>query len=109
MMIRHENNYGHESQYYPNTSNEFKFFNPHFDKWSDHFEIQDDIFLVPKPNSKGPFTYKECNMHRYNIVIDYIDELRIREKSFKSITLRIRKEKNQKKLDELKLALEVLI
>lgn len=108
-MIQHENNYGHSPNHCPAVTNEFKIFNPHFDKWSDHFEIQDDFFLVPKPNTKGPDTYKFCNLHRYIIVLDYIDELSVRKKSFKSITKRLRKEKRPFVKEQLELAKESIL
>ncbi|KGL61924.1 hypothetical protein [Polaribacter sp. Hel1_85] len=108
-MISHENNYGHNANHCPSNSNEFKIFNPHFDKWSDHFEIQDKFFLVPKPNTKGPATYKFCNMHRYQIVLDYIDVLNSRKKSFKSITGRLRKEKRNYVKVELEKAKESIL
>ncbi|MEO2082288.1 MAG: hypothetical protein ABGW88_02200 [Leeuwenhoekiella sp.] len=108
-MLKHENNYGHSASHCPNVTNEFKIFNPHFDKWSDHFEIQDEFFLVPKPNSKGPDTYKFCNMQRYQIVLDYIDELGKRKNSYKSITKRLRKEKRKNVKLQLEKAKEALI
>ncbi|WP_179019049.1 hypothetical protein [Winogradskyella forsetii] len=108
-MRQHENNYGHSPNHCPNDTIEFKIFNPHFDKWSDHFEIQDEFFLVPKPNTKGPDTYKFCNLHRYIIVLDYIDELKIREKSFKSITKRLRKEKRVHVKEQLEIAKEAIL
>jgi len=103
-MVQHENNYGHSPNHCPTDTNEFKIFNPHFDKWSDHFEIQDEFFLVPIPNTKGPATYKFCNLHRYLIILDYIDELKIREKSYKSIPKRLRKEKRPHVKEQLELA-----
>lgn len=108
-MRQHENNYGHSPAHCPNQSAEFSIFNPHFDIWSEHFEIQDEFFLVPIPNTKGPATYKFCNLHRYLIVLDYIDELRIREKSFKSITKRLRKEKRTKVIEQLELAKQSIL
>lgn len=108
-MCQHENNYGHTANHCPTVTSEFKIFNPHFDKWSDHFEIQDDFFLVPKPNSKGPDTYNFCNMQRYQIVLDFIDELDIRKKSYKSITKRLRKEKRQNVKQQLVKAKEAIL
>lgn len=108
-LRQHENNYGHAPSHCPNTTDEFKIFNPHFDKWSDHFEIQDEFFLVPKPNSKGPDTYKFCNMQRYHIVLDFIDELGIRKNSFKSITKRLSKEKRENVKQQLEKAKEAIL
>lgn len=108
-MRQHENNYGHSPAHCPHDTNEFRIFNPHFDKWSEHFEIQDEFFLVPIPNTKGPATYKFCNLHRYLIVLDYIDELKIREKSFKSITKRLRKEKREHVKQQLEMAKQSIL
>lgn len=104
-MRQHENNYGHTPNHCPTVSQEYKIFNPHFDRWSDHFTIEDGFFLVPKPDSKGPDTFKFCNMHRYTIIIDYRDTLNVREQiSFNTITQRIRKEKDLIKKEHLELA-----
>lgn len=62
---------------FPNTSNDFKIFNPHFDNWSDHFEIFNSIFLRGKPNTKGPDTYQYCHLYRHDVVINNVDEHRI--------------------------------
>jgi len=106
----HEGNYGEYDHHCPSDSNEFKIFNPHFDKWSDHFEIQDEFFLVPKPNSKGPDTYSFCNMWSYRIVIDYRDQLNLDDKkSLRFVTKRIRKEKDQIRIDHLKKAKDYIL
>lgn len=102
-------NYGDQSNHFPNTSVEHLIYNPHFDKWSDHFDIEDEYFLKAKPNTKGPFTYQLCNMHRYHIIIDYLDELKIRQPfSYRILGKRIRKEKDPKKIEALKTALEYI-
>ncbi|MRT17565.1 hypothetical protein F3C99_11425 [Vitellibacter sp. q18] len=105
-LVNHPNNYGHSSNYCPSSTEEYKIFNPHFDKWSDHFTIEDNFFLVPIPNTKGPYTYKLCGMWRYQIVLDYIDVLKIREKSYRSLTLRLRKEKREFMKRQLENAME---
>ena len=104
-----ETNYGNPSNHCPNNSAEYLIFNPHFDKWSDHFDIEDDCFLKARPDTKGPATYKYCNMHRYHIIIDYLEELQIRSPySHKILVKRIRKEKNPQKLSALKSALNYI-
>lgn len=106
----HEGNYGDDELHCPSISVEFKIFNPHFDKWSDHFEIQDNFFLIPKPNSKGPDTYSFCNMWRYQIIIDYRDQINISDKkSFRAVTKRIRKEKNKIKIKHLNKAKDYIL
>ena len=62
---------------FPVNSNDFNIFNPHFDNWSDHFEIFNDIFLRGKPNTKGPNTYKYCQLYRHDVIINNVDENRI--------------------------------
>lgn len=109
VMIKHENDYGHNPEYCPTDTNEFKIFNPHFDIWSEHFEIQDEFFLVPKPNTKGPDTYNFCNLNRYLIILDYIDQLNIRKKSFRSITKRLQKEKRAEVKEQLELAKQSIL
>ena len=64
-------------KYFPLFSKGFNIFNPHFDKWSDHFVIEKGIFLKGKPGSKGPNTYLHCHLYRYDIIIGYVDEQRI--------------------------------
>lgn len=109
VMVKHENDYGHAPEYCPINTNEFKIFNPHFDIWTEHFEIQDEFFLVPIPNTKGPNTYKFCNLNRYLIVLDYIDQLNIRKKSFRSITKRLQKEKRPEVKEQLELAKQSIL
>jgi len=65
------------TKYFPLYSKGFNIFNPHFDKWSDHFIIEKGIFLKGKPGTKGPNTYNYCHLYRYDIIIDYVDEQRI--------------------------------
>lgn len=62
---------------FPLYSKGFNIFNPHFDTWSDHFEIVKGIFLKGKPGTKGPNTYTHCHLFRHDIIIAYVDEIRI--------------------------------
>jgi 5-methylcytosine-specific restriction endonuclease McrA len=64
-------------KYFPLTSKGFNIFNPHFDKWSDHFEIFNDFFLRGRPSTKGPETYKYCHLYRHDVIIANVDEQRI--------------------------------
>lgn len=110
VLRNNENTYGHNSGNCPNNSIEYRIFNPHHDKWSDHFEIEDDFFLKPKANTKGPYTYKECGMKRYHIILDYLFQQNIRgPMSYKILNMRIRKEKDEAKKDILKRALDTII
>lgn len=65
------------TNYFPLYSKGFNIFNPHFDKWSDHFEIEKGIFLKGKPGTKGPSTYIHCHLYRHDVIIEYVDEQRI--------------------------------
>lgn len=110
-MLRYGiNTYGHIAANCPAGAVEYLCFNPHVDRWSDHFEVEDGFMLIAKRNTKGPFTYKELNMKRYNIILDYIDQLQFRLKndSFKILNKRIRKEKNPEILAALKKALDTI-
>lgn len=76
---------------FPLRSNGFSIFNPHFDKWEDHFIIEKGIFLKGIPNTKGPRTYNYCNLHRMDIIIEYADEIRLWEiKTMRRLTHRLR-------------------
>lgn len=104
------NTYGHTPANCPTGTVEYLCFNPHIDRWSDHFEVEDGFMLITKRNTKGPFTYKELNMKRYNVILDYIDQLQFRLKndSFKILNKRIRKEKNPEILAALKKAIDTI-
>ena len=62
---------------FPTNSGDFTIFNPHFDKWEDHFEIFNRIFIRGKEGTKGPATYKYCHLYRHDIIINNVDESRI--------------------------------
>lgn len=73
-----------KAKMFPLHSGGFNIFNPHFDEWSEHFKVDNGIFLKGIPGTKGPQTYKYCNLHRMDIIIDYSDEQRI----FSLLTMR---------------------
>jgi hypothetical protein len=66
---------------YPQTSDSFLVFNPHFDTWSEHLQYEDEIFLVGVPGSKGPDTIRICKLYRYNIIINRAKELKLEQKT----------------------------
>lgn len=70
----------YNSPKFPNNSNQFKIFNPHFDSWGDHFKIENEIFLVCKNTEKAKFTYKHCHLWRYSIPIKFAKENSITHK-----------------------------
>lgn len=110
VLIKNEKTYGHNAANCPNNSIEYRIFNPHHDKWSDHFEIEDGYFLKPRSNTKGPYTYTQCGMGRYSLVLDYLFTQQIRGPiSGRILTARIRKEKDPIKLENLKRALKSVI
>jgi hypothetical protein len=68
---------------YPISSTAFKIFNPYYDKWKDHFFVDDEIFIQAKQNSKGDFTIKTCELFRHQVVINNTRELRMKKTSSK--------------------------
>ena len=110
ILRNNENTYGNIPANCPAASIEYRIFNPHYDKWSDHFEVENDIFLKPKPNTKGPYTYWLCDMKRYHIIVDYHFQQNLR-KPFTSrmLTLRIRIEKDEERKEILKGALDAIV
>lgn len=110
VLTSNENAYGNNDVNCPADSANYRIFNPHFDQWSDHFEIEEGYFLKPKPNTKGPYTYSLCGMKRYHIVVDYMFQQNIRKPfSNKILISRIRKEKDVAKKAILKQALETIL
>jgi uncharacterized protein (TIGR02646 family) len=110
VLVNNENTYGNNPANCPDNSADYRIFNPHHDKWSEHFEIEDNYFLKPKSNTKGPYTYTELGMKRYQVVLDYLFQQNIRKQfSFKILNARIRKEKDEDKKAILKTALDSII
>jgi 5-methylcytosine-specific restriction endonuclease McrA len=84
--------YNRRTVNYPDISTAFKIFNPYYDQWSDHFLIDDEVFIQAKPKSKGDFTISTCQLFREQVVINNIRELRMsKSKSKKKIAHRIYK------------------
>jgi 5-methylcytosine-specific restriction endonuclease McrA len=55
---------------FPDTFDAFLIFNPHYDEWSNHLKIEDDIFIVAKPGSKGYETIQAYKLYRYQVSIN---------------------------------------
>lgn len=109
VLRNNENTYGNHAAHCPNISIEYRIFNPHHDKWSDHFEIEDGYFLKPRRNTKGPYTYTKCGMKRYHIILDYLFLQNVRKPmSFKILNARIRKEKDEDKKAILMQAIDTI-
>lgn len=66
---------------YPELSEAYLIFHPHFDNWEDHFEFEDDIFIVAKTEDKGKQTIKSCKLYRFNVIINRAKELRSLQKN----------------------------
>lgn len=64
----------------PEISAAYVIFNPHYDNWQDHLTYEDDIFIVPIPNSKGSETIRICKLDRYNTIINRAKEIKIGQK-----------------------------
>lgn len=65
---------------YPEESEAFIIFNPHFDQWEDHLQYEDDIFLVAVPDSKGEETISTCRLDLEHIIINRAKHLRLGQK-----------------------------
>lgn len=75
---------------YPNVADAFKIFNPYYDRWGDHFLVDDEIFIQAQPNSKGDFTIETCKLFREQVVINNARELRMaKSTSYKKIIHKI--------------------
>lgn len=64
----------------PEMSEAYVIFNPHYDNWQDHLAYEDDIFIVPIPDSKGSETIRICKLDRYNTIINRAKEIKIGQK-----------------------------
>ncbi len=64
----------------PNVSAAYIIFNPHHDRWSDHLNYENDLFIAAVPNSKGKETIRICRLYRYNVIINRAKELQIGQK-----------------------------
>lgn len=76
-----------ENEIYPNASDAFLIFHPHYDTWSEHLNFDDEIFIVPIQNSKGSETIRICKLYRYNIILNRAKELKLDQKSQAKKTL----------------------
>lgn len=95
---------------FPTNSSEFTIFNPHFDRWEDHFEIFNGIFLRGRAGTKGPATYSHCHLYRYDIIINNVDERRSGIWTMKRLTHMLSKiEKDTNEYDHIKKAITHLI
>ncbi len=96
---------------YPNVSAAFKIFNPYYDMWSDHFLVDDEIFIQAKPKTKGDFTLTVCQLFREQVIINNSREIRMsKSKSKKKITHRIYASvKGTEEYDELENALKQVV
>lgn len=55
---------------FPDDKKAFLVFNPHYEKWSDHLIVEDDIFITAKAGSKGYATIQAYKLYRYQICIN---------------------------------------
>lgn len=92
---------------FPDNINAFLVFNPHYEKWSDHFLIEDDIFITAKAGSKGYATIQAYRLYRYQICINLSAEQE--SSNFKNDAAKVLKRlyraiPNSKEETELKMA-----
>lgn len=64
----------------PELSEAYLIFHPHFDSWEDHFEFEEDIFIVAKTDDKGKQTINSCQLYRFNVIINRAKELRMNQR-----------------------------
>lgn len=69
-----------DAEDFPTVSEAFKIFNPHFDKWSEHLKYEDEIFLVPIPETKGEETIKICKLNKFQIITNRAKDLKLGNK-----------------------------
>lgn len=96
---------------FPNISNGFNIFNPHFDNWSDHFEIFKGIFLRGKPGTKGPNTFEFCRLYRYDVIINNVEEQKIwGANTMKRLTHRLKEvKKDSREFEQISKAISHMI
>lgn len=99
------------STLFPLFSGGFQVYNPHFDEWSDHFEIHKDIFLRGRANTKGPATYQAYRLYRYHIIVAYSEEKRYRsKKTYRRLTHLLREPNlTSKQIEALQEAIKHII
>ncbi|MBB1194858.1 hypothetical protein DNC80_14400, partial [Flavobacterium sp. SOK18b] len=96
---------------FPNASNGFNIFNPHFDNWNEHFEIFKGIFLRGIPGTKGPNTFEFCRLYRYDVIINNVEEQIIWGAStMKRLTHRLKNvEKDSREFEQISKAISHMI
>jgi uncharacterized protein (TIGR02646 family) len=60
----------------PKKAHNYTIFNPYVDKWSDHFEIEDELFIKAR-SIKGQDTITILKLFDFKYSIEYADELNI--------------------------------
>ena len=62
---------------FPEASNDYSIFHPHFDAWQDHLEYQNELFITAVPGSKGAETIRTCKLYRCQVVEKRAKELKL--------------------------------
>jgi len=70
----------HSECKFPKCRNGFTIFNPHLDRWSDFFEIEDGIFIRGK-HAKANETIRICKLSQYHFSVQFAEEARVTPKS----------------------------
>lgn len=68
---------------YPTNEDGFIIYHPHFNNWSDHFEIFYEFFLKPV-SPKGRETFIVCELYRINLPLDKAKQRNWEEEPFRT-------------------------
>ncbi len=68
---------GYSTERFPDDSDGYLIFNPHFDEWEDHFQLEDNLFITAVLDSKGGETIRICKLYRFHIMIKHARENKI--------------------------------
>jgi uncharacterized protein (TIGR02646 family) len=68
---------------YPDTTDGFAIYHPHYDNWVDHMEQFYEFFLKPI-SDKGRETFKVCELYRLNLPLDKAKQKSWKEEPFRT-------------------------
>jgi len=86
---------------YPNNGSGFIIIHPHFDTYSDHIELIDELFLEAK-TEKGRKTIGFCKLLRLGVIDERSKNLNIeKQELYKRLVLRLTVEKNDGIIEQI--------
>lgn len=65
----------------PELSEAYIVYNPHYDTWNEHLSIEDELFIVAVPDSKGAETIRAYELYRYNVIVNKAKEKKLGQKN----------------------------